>query len=250
MDAVVIIPARLESQRFPQKVLADATGQTLIQHVYDGAARSGASRVVVATDAPEIIAVVEGFGGEAVLTGRAHENGTSRLAEAVRLLELADDQVVVNVQGDEPEIESDIVRAAFEALGPDADIAIGTVVSPIENQSEFESPNVVKAVVSEADEHGDRRALYFSRAAIPFDRDGSGDVRAFKHIGIYAYRAGFLQRYAALPPTALEKAEKLEQLRALERGFAIGVAVREVRSVGIDTPEDYERFVQRWERRS
>lgn len=246
MDAVVIIPARLDSQRFPRKVLANATGQPLIQHVYDGAARSGATRVVVATDSAEVAEVVEGFGGEVVLTGRAHENGTSRVAEAVGVLGLADGQVVVNVQGDEPELEPEVVKAAVEALGCDDRMAMGTVASPIEDDAEFASANVVKVVVTEPDERGVARALYFSRAAIPFDRDGDAGARGLKHIGIYAYRAGFLQRYAAMKPTALERAEKLEQLRALEHGFLIGVAVREVRSVGIDTPEDYERFVARW----
>ncbi len=246
MDAVVLIPARLESTRFPRKVLADKTGRTLIQHVYEGAARSGARRVVVATDSDEVAQVVAGFGGQAVLTGCAHENGTSRLAEAAALLGLGDDEVVVNVQGDEPEIEPEVVAASVEALTALPEYSIGTVASPIRDDSEFLSPSVVKVVVGKTGPGGVGRALYFSRASIPFERDGSCLCARLKHVGIYAYRVGFLREYATMEPTALERAEKLEQLRALENGFEIGVAVREVASVGIDTAEDYERFATRW----
>ncbi len=250
MDAVVLIPARLESSRFPRKVLADRTGRTLIQHVCEGAARSGVGRVVVATDSDEVARVVAGFGGEAVLTGCAHENGTSRLAEAAGLLGLGDDEIVINVQGDEPEIEPEVVAASVEALTDSPEFSIGTVASPIDDDSEFLSPSVVKVVVGRVGPGGVGRALYFSRAAVPFERDGSGLCARLKHIGIYAYRVGFLREYATMEPTPLEQAEKLEQLRALENGFGIGVAVREVASVGIDTPEDYERFVSRWSSRT
>jgi len=246
MDAVVLIPARLESQRFPRKVLADRTGMPLIKHVYDRACASGA-RVIIATDSSEVTAVVEGFGGESVLTGAQHENGTSRLAEAVGLLGLNDEQVVVNVQGDEPEIESETITACVTALESEPGFAIGTIGAPIRSEREWQSPSVVKVVVGCGNAGGAARALYFSRAPIPASRDeaptGEGRLR---HVGIYAYRVGFLKRYAALEPTPLERSERLEQLRALEHGHAIGVAVREVDSVGIDTPEDYERFVARW----
>lgn len=246
MDAVVLIPARLESTRFPRKVLADKTGQPLIQHVYEGAVRSGARRVVVATDSDEVAAAVTGFGGEAVITGCAHENGTSRLAEAAGVLGLGDDEIVVNVQGDEPEIEPEVVAASVEALTSDPGFSIGTVASPIHDESERMSASVVKVVVGKTGPGGVGRALYFSRSAIPFERDGSGLCARLKHVGIYAYRVGFLRKYATMEPTPLERAERLEQLRALEHGFGIGVAVREVASVGIDTAADYERFVARW----
>jgi 3-deoxy-manno-octulosonate cytidylyltransferase (CMP-KDO synthetase) len=246
VDAVVLIPARLESTRFPRKVLADQTGRTLIQHVYEGAARSGATRVVVATDSHEVATAVTGFGGEAVLTGCAHENGTSRLAEAAALLGLGDDEVVVNVQGDEPEIDPEVVAASVEALTSDPGISIGTVASPIHDEAESLSASVVKVVVGRVGPGGVGRALYFSRAAIPFERDGSGSCARLKHVGIYAYCVGFLRAYATMEPTPLERAERLEQLRAIENGYGIGVAVREVASVGIDTPADYERFVARW----
>jgi 3-deoxy-manno-octulosonate cytidylyltransferase (CMP-KDO synthetase) len=250
VDAVVLIPARLESTRFPRKVLADRTGQTLIQHVYEGAARSGARRVVVATDSDEVAQVVAGFGGQAVLTGCAHENGTSRLAEAAALLGLGDDEVVVNVQGDEPEIEPEVVAASVEALTDSSAYSIGTVASPIHDEAESLSPSVVKVVVGRVGSNRVGRALYFSRAAIPFERDGSGLCARLKHVGIYAYRVGFLRAYAKMEPTPLEQAERLEQLRAIEHGYGIGVAVREVGSVGIDTVEDYGRFVVRWSERA
>lgn len=250
MNAVVLIPARLESQRFPRKVLADRTGKTLIQHVYESAAASGA-RVVIATDSPEVTSVVVGFGGASVLTGAQHENGTSRLAEAVELLGLDDEQVVVNVQGDEPEIEAQTITDCVAALESDPDFAIGTIAAPIRDERDWQSPSVVKVVVGRSNSGGAARALYFSRAPIPATREqvptGVGRLR---HVGIYAYRVGFLKRYAAMEPTPLEQSERLEQLRALEHGYGIGVAVRDVDSVGIDTPEDYERFVARWARRS
>lgn len=244
MEAVVLIPARLGSVRFPRKVLADRTGRPLIQHVYEGAARSGA-RVVVATDAQEIVDAVALFGGNSVLTGAHHENGTSRLAEAAQRLGLADGQVVVNVQGDEPEIEPEVIDACVEALLHDEGFAMGTVAAPIHDEAEWRSPSVVKVVTGRI-EGGIGRALYFSRAAIPFDRDGAQTGPRLRHVGIYAYRVGFLRRYAAMTPTPLETVERLEQLRVLEHAESIGVAVRDVRSVGVDTPEDYKRFVERW----
>lgn len=246
MDAVVLIPARLESQRFARKVLADRTGKPLVQHVVESAAASGA-RVVVATDSAEVAGVVTGFGGECVLTGSEHENGTSRLAEAVGRLGLGDEQVVVNVQGDEPEIEAGTITACVEALLSSDAFSIGTVASPIGDERDWLAPSVVKVVVGCVNDGVVGRALYFSRAPIPACRDEvpTGDGR-LRHVGIYAYRVGFLKRYAAMEPTPLERSERLEQLRAIENGYAIGVAVRETDSVGIDTPEDYERFVARW----
>lgn len=244
--AIAIIPARLGSTRFPRKVLADATGKPLIQHVVEGAARaSTVERVIVATDSREVVDAVARFRGVALLTAREHPNGTSRIGEAVALLRLPVLQVVVNVQGDEPEIEPEVIDACVRAL-IDTDSDIGTVASPMQNSEDAENPNIVKVVRGI-----DGRALYFSRAPIPYDRDRSGgdEARPLRHIGVYAYRVGFLRKYAALPETALERVERLEQLRALEHGYRISVAIQESRHSGVDTPEQYEAFVERWKAR-
>ncbi|QYK49545.1 MAG: 3-deoxy-manno-octulosonate cytidylyltransferase [Phycisphaeraceae bacterium] len=245
--AVVLIPARLGSTRFPGKVLASKTGRPLIWHVATRAARvQGIARVVVATDSEQVAAVVRSFDIETVLTGE-HPNGTSRLAEAAARLGLPDESLIVNVQGDEPEIDPETIQAAADALvGTGAEV--GTVASPLGPDEDPANPNIVKAVVGCTG-----LALYFSRALVPHDRDAGlgvaddgGAARPLKHVGIYAYRAGFLRTYATLPSTPLELTEKLEQLRVLEHGYRIGVAIRECHSQGIDTPEQYEAFVRRW----
>ncbi len=249
--AIGLIPARLGSTRFPGKMLASETGRALVLHTLDAARNSDRlGRVVVATDAPEIADVVNAAGGEAVLTSAAHPNGTSRLAEAADLLGLADTTVVVNVQGDEPEIDPALIDLAVDALvGSGADVA--TVGSPFGPDQDPSDPNIVKVVV---DCRG--RALYFSRSPIPFDRDSArpadgmyttgGAAGPLKHVGLYVYRAGFLRRYVTLAETPLEQTERLEQLRVLEHGGTIAVAVAEAHHVGIDTPEQYAAFVQRW----
>jgi len=238
---VAIIPARLGSTRFPGKVLASKTGKPLIQHVCEGAAKSKLlSRVVVATDDQSVTAAVKAFGGEAVLTRTDHPNGTSRLAEAAQQLGLPSNAIVVNVQGDEPEIEASVIDAAVRALG---DSPVATVASPM-REEDASNPNIVKVVVRR-----DGKALYFSRARVPHVRDAvNADAgRPLRHIGLYVYRRSFLDRYLTLEPTPLERAESLEQLRILEHGFAIAVAVmpQEVGYAGIDTPEQYEAFVKR-----
>jgi len=238
---VAIIPARLGSTRFPRKVLANKTGKPLIQHVCEGAAKSKLlSRVVVATDDQTVMAAVKAFGGEAVLTRTDHPNGTSRLAEAAHNLGLPADAIVVNVQGDEPEIEPSVIDAAVRALG---DSPVATVASPMRDE-DASNPNIVKVVVRR-----DGKALYFSRARVPHVRDAvNADAgRPLRHIGLYVYRRAFLDRYLTLEPTPLERAESLEQLRILEHGFAIAVAVmpQEVGYAGIDTAEQYEEFVKR-----
>ncbi len=239
--AIAIIPARLGSTRLPRKVLAAETGKPLIRHVCEAAGRATlVSRVVVATDAREVLDAVEGFGGEAVLTGE-HPNGTSRLAEAARLLGLDDEAVVANVQGDEPELEAGVIDAAIQRLTSPDEVDIATVGSPMERGAAFADPNVVKLVIGASG-----RAVYFSRAPVPFDRDGEGAAPTLRHVGIYVYRVRTLRRYAALEETPLERAERLEQLRALEHGMSIGVAVRASDHVGIDTPEQYAAFVERW----
>lgn len=235
-DAVAIIPARLGSTRFPRKVLADRTGKPLIRHVWDRARRAAVSRAVVATDAEEVAAAVRAFGGQAVMTRPDHPNGTSRLAEAAAVLGLAPGTLVVNVQGDEPEIEPEAINAAIAAARASA-APVATLAAPFTADESPDDPNIVKVVVRR-----DGTALYFSRARIPFPRTPAA---ALRHIGLYAYRAGFLAEYVRLDPTPLEAAESLEQLRVLEHGHAIAVAVHPSTSRGIDTPEQYDAFVRR-----
>jgi 3-deoxy-manno-octulosonate cytidylyltransferase (CMP-KDO synthetase) len=235
---VAIIPARLGSTRFPEKVLADVRGAPLIQRVREAALRcESLSRVVVATDAERVFEALEPFGAEVVMTRADHPNGTSRLAEAAETLGLADEAVVVNLQGDEPGVEPRVVSAAIEAL-ESSNAPSATVASPFAETEDARSPSIVKVV---RDREG--RALYFSRSLIPHDRDGSGGARPLKHVGLYVYRRSFLRTYATLEPTPLEETEKLEQLRVLEHGFSMAVAVAEARHRGIDTPADLASYV-------
>jgi 3-deoxy-manno-octulosonate cytidylyltransferase (CMP-KDO synthetase) len=243
--AIAIIPARMGSTRFPGKVLADKTGHPLIWHVHEAARRARrVSRVVIATDDRRVYETVEAFGGRAVMTGE-HENGTSRLSEAARVLGLGAGEIVVNVQGDEPELDPEVIDDAVEALvATGAEVA--TVASPFGAGEDPADPNIVKAVVGCTG-----LALYFSRLPIPLDRDGAGArgegvARPLKHIGLYAYRVGFLHAYSGLPATPLERTERLEQLRVLEHGHRIAVAIRECHHHGIDTPGQYEAFLGRW----
>ena len=245
--ATVVIPARLGSTRFPGKVLAADTGRPMLAHVYQAAINSKAvHRVVIATDDKKVLQAVRAFGGEAVMTSPKHDNGTSRIAEAADILGLPNDEIVVNAQGDEPELEPTLISATVRALVLSG-AAMSTVACPFAEGDDLEDRNVVKVV-----RRIDGAALYFSRAPIPSDRDKDAppEAQPLRHVGLYAYRAGFLRKYAKLPPTPLERAEKLEQLRALEHGYAIAVAVRPVRLYGgIDTPEQYKAFVARWRNR-
>lgn len=243
--AIAIIPARLGSTRFPGKVLKAETGRPLIVHVCQRAAEAEqVSRVVVATDAPEVAEAVRAHGFEPVMTSPDHPNGTSRLAEAAAALGLHSSDVVVNVQGDEPEIDPCVIDGAVTALLDDQITpAVGTVVSPLDDPSD---PNVVKAVLGLIDSELDvARALYFSRSPIPFDRDGTGEARYFRHVGIYAYTVATLASYTRLGESPLERSERLEQLRWLEHGHTIAAAVRPSAHTGIDTPEQYAAFVCR-----
>jgi 3-deoxy-manno-octulosonate cytidylyltransferase (CMP-KDO synthetase) len=248
---VAFIPARLGSTRFPGKVLADQTGRPLIQHVYEAVRGSRSlSRVVVATDDERVVKAAQKFGAEAVMTSLDHANGTSRIAEAAATLGLSDDQLVVNVQGDEPELDPATIDAAVSALSRLESVAeakVGTVASPMTAEEDPGNPNVVKVV---CDQRG--CALYFSRSRVPFDRDGRGgaDVACLRHVGIYVYRRAFLDRYAAMPSTPLERSEQLEQLRVLEHGHRIAVGVHPTSHTGIDTPEQYAAFVARWRTRA
>ncbi len=231
---VVVIPARYDSSRLPGKPLADICGVPMIQRVYERAAAArGVDRVLVATDDDRIRDVVRAFGGEVAMTSAAHPTGTDRIAEA-----MANDaaEIVVNVQGDLPLLDPDNVAAAVTPMLADASLQMSTLMTPIRDDAELRNPNVVKVVTDAAG-----YALYFSRAPIPHRRDGVGaGVIAHRHIGLYAYRRRFLLEFARLPPTPLEQAEKLEQLRALERGYRIAVVEVADAGVEVDTPADLD----------
>lgn len=250
MDVIAVIPARYASTRFPGKPLARQTGQYLIQHVYGRVkATRLIPRCIVATDDERIAAAVREFGGEVALTRADHPSGTDRIAEVIRGLSGAPDDIVLNVQGDEPEIEPVYLDRLVERLaGEPLDCPIATLACPFPPDADPRDPNCVKVVVNAAG-----RALYFSRALIPYPRDGSGGAtsgRWLLHLGVYAYRRAFLLQLATLKPGVLEQIEKLEQLRVLERGTPLAVELVERASVGIDTPQDYEQFVARWNERT
>lgn len=242
--ALAVIPARFASTRFPGKPLANRTGKPLIQHVVERvrlAKRVG--EIVVATDDRRIFDAVTAFGARAVMTREDHPNGTSRIAEVV---EHFDSPIVVNVQGDEPEIEPHVIDQLIDGLTADPDAPMATLASDFAPDEDPANPNIVKLVTATV--AGRLRAMYFSRSLIPFDRDRAGTkapARALKHPGLYAYRREFLLHYVTLAPTPLECTEQLEQLRALEHGHAIAVIKINTRHHGIDTPEQYEAFVQR-----
>ena len=241
---VVVIPARMASSRLPGKPLADIAGKPMVVRVAERAAQSAASRVIVATDHADILAACAVHGIEAVLTRSDHASGTDRLAEVVATLGLADDEIVVNVQGDEPLIEPALIDRLADLMH-DTGVPMATMAHPVHDAADMFNPNVVKVVL---DHSG--RALYFSRAPIPYARDAFAqdvnvlpqDLPVLRHIGMYAYQAGFLSTYSTLKPVALEAFEALEQLRVLWHGYAIMVAtVDEAPAAGVDTPEDLER---------
>lgn len=246
----VVIPARYASTRLPAKPLLDLAGKPMVVRVAERALLSGAEEVVVATDHAEVAAAVERHGLRVLLTRAEHASGTDRLAEVIESSGWHDDTIVVNVQGDEPLIDPAlIVRVAVELAGSGAEIA--TLAHPLSEAAEFFNPNIVKVVLTAS---GD--ALYFSRAPIPYARDhfareAGGEtlpigMLAYRHIGLYAYRAHFLRTYTGLAPSPLESLEALEQLRALWHGLRVRVAiVDDLPSAGVDTPEDAHR-VQEW----
>jgi 3-deoxy-manno-octulosonate cytidylyltransferase (CMP-KDO synthetase) len=243
--AVAIIPARFASTRFPGKMLADQTGKALICHVAEHVALLNAvSRLIVATDDVRIQQAVQSAGHEAILTREDHPNGSSRLAQVVEMLDLAG-EIIVNVQGDEPEVELKAVAALVARLEQDDTINMATLAGPFQAGEDPSDPNIVKVVVDQQD-----RALLFSRAAIPYQRDPASGQKAaasyLKHAGVYAYRGWFLQQYVSWQPTPLEQAEKLEQLRVLEHGHDIAIVRANLQSHGIDTAEQYEAFVERF----
>jgi 3-deoxy-manno-octulosonate cytidylyltransferase (CMP-KDO synthetase) len=245
MSFTVIVPARLASTRLPDKPLADIEGAPMVVRVAQRAAQSSASAVVVATDHESILHACERHGVRALMTRVDHASGSDRLAEACTTLGLADDTVVVNVQGDEPLIEPSLIDACATLLGEHGDCVMSTVAHPIHDIADYLNPNVVKVVLDARS-----RALLFSRAPLPWWRDGSAggapalpqQPPALRHVGLYAYRAGFLRRYPALPACPLETIESLEQLRVLWHGERIAVHVSALRpGPGVDTPEDLAR---------
>jgi 3-deoxy-manno-octulosonate cytidylyltransferase (CMP-KDO synthetase) len=241
----IVIPARHASSRLPGKPLADIAGKPMIVRVAEAAQRCRNEGIWVATDHEDIRAVVAAQGYEVVMTRADHPSGTDRIAEVADQLGWLDDEIVVNIQGDEPLIDPALIDAVAEALREDTGAAIATAAHAISDVADFFNPNVVKVV---CDAGG--RALYFSRAPMPWARDAfalsretlPGELGALRHIGLYAYRVGFLRRYGQLTPAPLEKIEALEQLRALWHGHAIRVVIcAEAPAAGVDTPEDLAR---------
>lgn len=236
---VAIIPARYHSNRFLGKPLAEIHGKPMIQHVYERASSAPLlSRVAVATDDERIADCVRSFGGEAVITSANHTSGTDRLAEAATILDIPEQDVVVNIQGDQPLFPPEVVEQVARPLLDDPALPMSTLIYKIIRDEEIEDPNHVKTVF---DRHG--KALYFSRASIPFQRDPHDPPPPtyYKHLGFYAYRKGFLLTFVSLPEGEWERFEKLEQLRALEFGYDIQVVLTEHDSVEVDTPEDLQR---------
>lgn len=259
MSFIVVIPARYASTRLPGKLLLNLAGKPVLQHVYEQARRSNAERIIIATDSPDIVAVAEKFADDVVLTSTDHQSGTDRIAEVVQTQQLLDETIMVNVQGDEPLIAPENINQVAHNLEQHSAANIATLCTLIDTWEDVINPNLVKVVT---DEQG--YALYFSRAPIPWDRQhfgglflaapNAGDLSQLQttyygHMGIYAYRAGFLKTYVGLPQSQLEKTEALEQLRALSNGFKIHVSVAQRgKSIGIDTMDDYHRVKEMMER--
>jgi len=247
MSAVIVIPARFGSVRFPGKVLARQTGKYLIQHVWEQARQAKcASRVILAVEDPRTVDAAKEFGAEAVLTDPNLPSGTDRVAAVARMLD--GNELIINVQGDEPEIDPRCIDQLAELMA-EGSAAMGTLGTPFMNFDEPKNPNAVKVV---CDKTGS--ALYFSRSLIPFPRDGvetlPKDFQYFLHLGIYAYHRDFLLTFTQLPPAPLEQIEKLEQLRALWHGYRICVGITDYRSRGVDTPEEYAAFVERYAKKT
>lgn len=253
MDFIVVVPARLDSSRLPGKVLKPIAGKPMVQWVVEQAEKSGAAKVIVATDSEQVVEAVKAFGGEVCLTSDKHRSGTERIGEVIDLYGFSDDQVIVNVQGDEPFIPpQNIAQVAANLIdqvkrkqaGEAVYARMATLAHPIASFDELTNPNAVKTI---ADVNG--YALYFSRAQIPFNRDNASSlpddqlVKPLRHIGIYALTAGFVKDYNSWPVCALEQVESLEQLRVLYQGEKIHLAsAKEKMPVeGVDTPEDLER---------
>lgn len=239
MKVTAIIPSRYESKRFPGKALADIKGKTMIQRVYEQAQKSDlVNSVYVATDSDAIQTSIQEMGGNVVMTSENCSSGTDRVAEAARTLKLGDDDIIVNIQGDQPllppECLNDLVQPFFTRPG----LTMATLAHVLTDENEINDPNNVKVIID-----GDGFAIYFSRARIPFNRDNSKTVHYYKHIGIYAYSNSFLQEFTNLPYSILEHIEKLEQLRVIESGNKIRVTVTEHDSPSVDDPADIKKIV-------
>ena len=233
---IAVIPARYQSTRFPGKALAKIAGKPMIQWVYESTQKSKVSRSIVATDDERILDCVNHFGGEAFLTSKDHQTGTDRINEVIQ--KINDVNLVVNIQGDEPLISPTTINLLVEDMIASEDADMGTVAVPMPSESpEFQDPNVVKVVVDKYN-----FAIYFSRSPIPFFRDSETyQLKPLKHWGLYIFRKDFLQKFVAWPQGPLEKAENLEQLRALENGAKIFVTVASGNSVGVDVPDDIRK---------
>ena len=256
---VVVLPARFNSTRFAAKVLAKDTGKFLIQHTYEQAcAASLPEKVIIAADDEKVVAAAETFGAECIMTSVEHKSGTDRIAEAVADMDV---DIVVNLQADEPEIEPGNIDYLAQLLIDNPDYPMATLAAEFQNARQVADPNIVKVIMTRcvadtshepratSDEIG--RAIYFSRASIPYGREksGVGNVQQYlRHLGIYAYRKEFLLKITSLPQTPLEKIEKLEQLRAIENGYKILVGKVKHTCDGIDTPEQYAEFVKRYKK--
>ena len=232
MKSIGVIPARWKSTRFEGKVLAEIAGKPMIRYVWEQAQKSNKLYdVIIACDDEKVLNAAKDFGAKAVLTSTDHESGTDRIAEAISEEEC---DIVVNIQGDEPMIQPKVIDNLIKALESDSSAAMATVIKVIDKEQDISDPNVVKVVIDSSN-----NALYFSRSAIPFDRDNIG-TRCYKHLGIYAYRKSFLFEFKDLPKSDLESAECLEQLRALEAGYKIKTILTDVETIGVDTKQDLE----------
>ncbi|GAB2658160.1 3-deoxy-manno-octulosonate cytidylyltransferase [Vibrio panuliri] len=244
MSFTVVIPARYQSTRLPGKPLADIAGKPMIQWVYEQALQAGADNVIIATDDQRVEQAAQAFGATVCMTSPNHESGTERLAEVVKVMGIPDDHIIVNVQGDEPLIPPAIISQVADNLA-NSQAPMATLAVEISDEAEVFNPNAVKVLTDK-----DGYAMYFSRATIPWDRDNFANGKSIvqpllRHIGIYAYRAGFINTYINWAPSALEKIECLEQLRVLWYGEKIHVAVaKEAPAAGVDTPEDLEAVRQ------
>ena len=244
MKVYVCIPARYGSTRFPAKVLAKDTGKFLIQHTWERAcAAKLPKKVIIAADDERIVASAESFGAECIMTSPDCPSGTDRIAEAVADIDV---DIIVNLQADEPEIDPANIDKVAQLLIDNPDAPMATLAADFKNAAQISDPNIVKVIIGK-----NNNAIYFSRSVIPYDREksGVGNVKNYlRHLGIYAYRKDFLLEITKLPQTLLEKIEKLEQLRALENGFAILVAEVKHTRDGIDTPDQYAKFVKRYKK--
>ncbi|MCK5595142.1 3-deoxy-manno-octulosonate cytidylyltransferase [bacterium] len=237
---VAVIPARYESTRLPGKALKDICGKPMIQHVYERVSSAKLiHRVIIATDDKRILSIVQKFGANVEMSPKSCKSGTDRIACVVKKMpDISEDDIIINVQGDEPLIEPQAIEKLAETISEDSDIHMASLMTKIFDINELTDPNVVKVVVDK-----DNFALYFSRSPIPFSRDKEKTDIFYKHLGMYAYRKHFLLKYSQMPQTYLEKIEKLEQLRVLEHGYRIKMAETEFDSMSIDTPANLEKVL-------